>query len=141
MNNERPAKAVIYRLKEIKAGTAEKPPTVQPDGNPITVQFNPTSLKIDRNNDTSGGADTRAQRRNRPNEGHATLSLELEYDTAEGGPDGQPLDVRVRTQDLRQFTEPPKDDPKKAPPRLRFIWGKLTFDGIVTRISNTLAKE
>ena len=138
MNNERPAKAVIYRLKEIKAGTAEKPPTVQPDGNPITVQFNPTSLKIDRNNDTSGGADTRAQRRNRPNEGHATLSLELEYDTAEGGPDGQPLDVRACTQDLRQFTEPPKDDPKKAPPRLRFIWGKLTFDGIVTRISEDI---
>jgi hypothetical protein len=138
MSDERPTKAVIYRLKEIKAGTAEKPPTVQPDGDPITVQFNPTSLKIERSNDTSGGADTRAQRRHRPNEGHATLSLDLEYDTAEGGPDGEPLDVRTLTQDLRQFTDPPKNDPKKAPPRMRFIWGNLTFDGIVTRISEDI---
>jgi Contractile injection system tube protein len=138
VSDERPARAVIYRLKETKAGTAEKPPTVQPDGDPITVQFNPTSLKIERSNDTSGGAITQAQRRHRPNEGHATLSLELEYDTAEGGPDGWPLDVRSHTQDLRQFAEPPKNDPKKAPPRLRFIWGEFTFDGIVTRISEDI---
>jgi hypothetical protein len=138
--SEVPAKAQILRLKEVAKGTAEKPPTVAPDPKftPITVQFNPTSLKIDRNNDTSGGATTRAQRRNQPNEGHATLTLDLEYDTAEGGPDGQPLDVRTRTQELRQFAEPPADDPKKAPPRMRFLWGKFSFDGIVTRIGEEI---
>ena len=138
MSEQRPAKAKIYRLKETKAGTAEKPPTVTVDGHPIPVQFNPTSLKIDRNNDISGGPTTRSQRRHRPNEGHATLSLELEYDTAEGGTDGKPLDVRTRTQDLRQFAEPPKDKPKQAPPRLRFVWGSFTFDGIVTRIGEEI---
>jgi len=135
---ERPAKAVLYKLTETKAGTAEKPPTVKVDGGPIPVQFNPTSLKIDRTNDSSGGPDTRAQRRNRPNEGHATLTLDLEYDTAEGGPDGRPLDVRMRTQDVRQFAEPPKNKPKQAPPRLRFVWGSFTFDGIVTRIGEEI---
>ena len=138
MSGELPAKAVIYRLKVIKAGTAEHPATVQTDGNAIPVQFNPTSLKLDRNNDTSTGSTTRAQRRQMPNEGHVTLALELEYDTAEGGPDGQPLDVRMRTQDVRQFAEPPKSDPKKAPPPLRFIWGQFQFDGIVTRYSEDL---
>ena len=101
------------------------------------MQFNPTSLKLDRNNDTSGGATTRAQRRNQPNEGHATLTLELEYDTAEGGPDGQPLDVRTPTQEVRQFAEPPPDAPKKAPP-LRFLWGQFSFDGIVTRVGEEI---
>jgi contractile injection system tube protein len=138
VNNELPAKAVIYRLTVIKAGTAEHPATVQTDGAAINVQFNPTSMKLDRNNDTSTGSTTRAQRRQMPNEGHVTLTLDLEYDTAEGGPDGQPLDVRRRTQDLRQFAEPPKKDPKKAPPPLRFIWGEFQFDGIVTRYSEDL---
>jgi hypothetical protein len=135
---ERPAKALIYRLTATAAGAAEQPPTVSVQGDPIPVQFNPTTLRIDRTNDTSGGLTTRAQRRHRPNEGHATLSLELEYDTAEGGPDGTPLDVRTRTQDLRQFAEPPAGAPRRAPPRMRFIWGNFRFDGIVSRINEEI---
>jgi hypothetical protein len=135
---ERPAKAVLYKLMETPTGTAEKPPTVQIDGKAIKVQFNPTSLKLQRDNNTSGGATTQAQRRNRPNEGHATLSVELEFDTAEGGPDGLPLDVRTKTQNVRQFVEPPKGAPKKAPPRIRFEWGKFRFDGIVTRLGEEI---
>jgi hypothetical protein len=80
----------------------------------------------------------RATRRNRPNEGHATLSVELEFDTAEGGPDGFPLDVRKLTQNVRQFIEPPKDAPKKAPPRIRFEWGAFRFDGIVTHLGEEI---
>ncbi|HYN56455.1 MAG TPA: hypothetical protein VES03_04565 [Motilibacterales bacterium] len=137
--SEVPAKAQILRLKETAKGTAEKPPTVAVDTTvpPISVQFNPTSLKIERSRVSSGGATSQAQRRNQPNEGHATLTLELEFDTAEGDENGQPLDVRVRTGELRQFIEPPKK-PKDPPPRLRFIWGKFSFDGIVERISEDI---
>lgn len=135
---EKPAKAKLYKLKETPTGSADKAPTVSVDGPAIPVQFNPTSLKLDRTNDTSGGATTRAQRRNRPNEGHATLTLDLEFDTAEGGPDGKPLDVRKRTEDVRQFAEPPKADGKKAPPRIRFEWGTFRFDGIVTRLGEEI---
>ena len=135
--NQRPHKARIFVLKELAAGTADKPATVKVTG-VITVQFNPTSLKIERNNDTSSGAVVRAQRRTQTNEGHAILSLELEYDTAEGGPDGKPLDVRKKTAEIRQFVEPPKDKTQKAPPRLRFVWGKLIFDGTVTRVSEDI---
>lgn len=138
MRQERPAKARIYRLKATPKGSAENSPKVDVDGDAITVQFNPTSLKIERNNPTSGGVTARAQPRQHANEGHATLSMELEYDTAEGDENGKPLDVRNLTAKLRQFTEPPQDDPKKAPPRLRFIWGKLVFDGIVERISEDI---
>jgi len=135
---EKPAKARIYRLKATPKGSAETSPKVDVDGDAITVQFNPTSLKIERNNPTSGGVTAKAQPRHHANEGHATLSLELEYDTAEGDENGRPLDVRNLTAKLRQFTEPPQDDPKKAPPRLRFIWGQFIFDGIVERISEDI---
>ncbi|HST48493.1 hypothetical protein [Jatrophihabitans sp.] len=135
---EKPAKAKLYKLTETPTGSADKPPKVSVSGPAIPVQFNPTSLKLDRTNDTSGGTTTRAQRRNRPNEGHVTLTLELEFDTAEGGPDGQPLDVRTKTADVRQFAEPPKDKPKGAPPRIRFEWGTFRFDGIVTRLGEEI---
>jgi hypothetical protein len=133
-----PAKARLYKIKEIAAGSAEKPPKVKILETPVTVQFNPTSLKLERRNDTSGGAQTAAQRRNRPNEGHITLSVELEFDTAEGGPDGKPLDVRKKTRAVRQFAEPPADDPKKAPPRIRFEWGTFGFDGIVEHLGEEI---
>jgi hypothetical protein len=137
-SDERPAKAKLYKLTETPNGSADRPPRVSVSGAAIPVQFNPTSLKLDRTNDTSGGATSRAQRRNRPNEGHATLTLDLEFDTAEGGPDGQPLDVRTKTADVRQFAEPSKDNPKGAPPRIRFEWGTFRFDGIVTRLGEEI---
>jgi hypothetical protein len=134
----RPSKARIFRLKDTPARQANQPPLVTTEGEPIHVQFNPTSMRIQRNNDTSGGATTRAQRRQQPNEGHATLSLDLEFDTAEGGPGGSPLDVRSLTGELRQFAEPPDGKAKKAPPRMRFEWGTFHFDGIVSSLTEEI---
>lgn len=134
----RPTKARIFKLKSAPQRKAETPPPVTTEGDPIYVQFNPTSLRIQRNNDTSGGATTRAQRRQQPNEGHATLSLDLEFDTAEGGPRGQPQDVRELTGRLRQFAEPPTGNPKGPTPRLRFEWGAFHFDGIVTSLAEEI---
>ena len=133
-----PVKATIQAMKAQRNGTADKPSTLQPVGDPIPVQFNPTSLKLERSNDTSTGAVTRAQRRQQPNEGHVTLSLELVFDTAEGGPDGKPMDVRTLTAGLRQFAEPDPHHPKDARPALRFMWGHFTFTGVVSRIGEEL---
>jgi len=58
-----PVKATIQAMKAQRNGTADKPSTLQPVGRPVPVQFNPTSLKLERNNDTSTGATTQAQRR------------------------------------------------------------------------------
>jgi hypothetical protein len=133
-----PVKATIQAMKAQRNGTADKPSTLVPDGRPVPVQFNPTSLKLERNNDTSTGAKTLAQRRQQPNEGHVTLSLELVFDTAEGGPDGKPMDVRVLTAGLRQFAEPDPLHPKVARPQLRFVWGRFSFTGVVSRIGEEL---
>lgn len=132
-----PAKAIIQRLAPVPNGTAEKPPTPTAK-NAFSVQFNPTSLKLQRHNNTSTGVATQAQRRQQANEGHATLSLDLIFDTAEGGPDGNPLDVRTLTGRIRQFAEPDPKAPKAAPPRLRFIWGKFSFTGLVEQITEEL---
>jgi hypothetical protein len=134
----RPTKARIFKLKATPQRKADTPPTVATEGDPIYVQFNPTSLRIQRNNDTSGGATTRAQRRQQPNEGHATLTMDLEFDTAEGGPRGEPQDVRELTGRIRQFVEPPPGKPKESTPRLRFEWGAFHFDGIVTSLTEEI---
>lgn len=133
-----PVKATIQVMKAQPNGTADKPPTLLPDGDPVPVQFNPTSLKLDRNNDTSTGAKTLAQRRQQPNEGHATLSLDLIFDTAEGGPDGSPMDVRRLTAGVRQFVEPDPQHPKDARPVLKFVWGSFVFTGLVSRLGEEL---
>jgi len=134
-----PVKAAIQAMKAQRNGTADKPSTLQPDGDPVPVQFNPTSLKLERSNNTSTGATTEVQRRQQANEGHATLSLELLFDTAEAyDRDNKPVDVRTLTAGIRKFAEPDRHHPKDAPPPLRFIWGKFKFTGVVSRIGEEL---
>ncbi len=48
--------------------------------------------------------------RQNPSATPATLTFDLEFDTAEGDASGQPVDVRDLTKAVRQFVEPPKDD-------------------------------
>jgi hypothetical protein len=132
-------KAVLYKLKDSQPAGKGKPPNVKVDGDPITVQFNPTSLRIQRqNNIDQGGTTTRTQARQNPSAQSATLTLDLEFDTAEGDGSGQPLDVRERTKDVRQFVEPNRNKPSTPPPRVLFLWGTLNFAGIVTSLSEDL---
>ena len=133
-------KAILQRLKEIPGGGADQPPRVVPDEQgDFPVQFNPTSLKITRqNNIDQGGATTSTQRRQTPSQQPATLSFDLEYDTAEGDEKGDPKDVRELTEAVRQFVEPPEDQPSDPPPRVRFIWGAFAFTGIVNQLTEDL---
>lgn len=131
--------ATLSPLKEAK-GSTKKEPLYEPEpGKSPPVQFNPTSLKLSRsNNIDKGGSTTNTQKRQVPSVQPATLTFDLEFDTAEGGDDGQPQDVRERTMDVRQFTEPLKGEGGKPPPRVRFQWGKFIFDGIVTQLTEDL---
>jgi len=132
-------KAVLYRLKAGQPAGKGKPPKVKIDGEPIAVQFNPTSLRIQRqNNVDAGGSTSRDQRRQNPSQQPATLTLDLEFDTAEGDPEGQPLDVRTLTAQIRQFVEPNPAKPADPPPRVLFLWGTLSFAGIVTQLTEDL---
>lgn len=134
------AKAVILKLKQTK-GTGKNAKTkIEPDPKgAFPVQFNPTSLKItQQNNVDTGGATTQTQRRQNPSAQSATLSFDLEFDTAEEVGEGGPVDVRTKTMIVRQFTEPPSNQGKEPPPLLKFIWGTFTFVGIVTQLTEDI---
>ncbi|MFI9386613.1 hypothetical protein [Kutzneria sp. NPDC052558] len=106
----------------------------KPTGDLITVQFNPTSLRIERNNNVnSNGKGTKTAVRTVSSVEYATLTLDLLFDTAEQG-----TDVRIKTKDVRQFIQPPTGAPGKAPPNVRFEWGNLQFDGILQHITEEL---
>lgn len=133
--------ATLVRLLKTPGKGKNARDTVAPDPKfePFKVQFNPTSLKISRqNNVDKGGSTTRTQARQNPSTQSATLSFDLEYDTAEGDGAGAAADVRTRTQQIRQFVEPNDDRPGDPPPPVRFIWGTFHFSGIVSQVTEDL---
>lgn len=78
------AKATLLRLDRKRPAKGGQPETVAPEGDPIAVQFNPTSLRLQQqSNYDRGGLNTKAQRRQYPSVQPATLSFDLEFDTAE----------------------------------------------------------
>ncbi len=135
------AKALLVALDEVK-GTGKDPKpsyTPQPKGT-YEVQFNPTSLKITRqNNQDQGASTTKSVRRQNPSTQSATLTFDLEFDTAEqADKNGVPVDVRTLTHIVRQFAEPSKAKATSPPPPVRFIWGTFIFQGLVTQLTEDL---
>jgi hypothetical protein len=116
------------------AGGSQRVTTVQ-------VQFNPTSLRVQRQTSHKrGGMLQKSQAVQYPSSQAATLSFDLEFDTAEeftqergGAP--RPVDVRTRTGPIRELVEPPSRDPAGAPSRVRFQWGTFAFQGVTTQIN------
>ena len=134
------AKAALRKVTQPK-GTGKNAKTlVEADPkDDVPVQFNPTSLKItQQNNVDTGGVTTNTQRRQNPSAQSATLSFDLEFDTAEEIREGVPVDVRTKTMVVRQFVEPPNNKGKEPPPLLKFIWGTFSFMGIVTQLTEDI---
>jgi hypothetical protein len=149
------AKAILVRLTEIKGSGKDPTPTFQPEKNgAFEVQFNPTSLRITRQNNIDHGATTtKSVKRQNPSVQPATLTFDLEFDSAEDAEpppagsqaSGTPtssgphaVDVRTKTLIIRQFAEPSNDKPTSPPPPVRFIWGTFVFTGLVTQITEDL---
>ncbi|MEU9372823.1 hypothetical protein AB0D94_03465 [Streptomyces sp. NPDC048255] len=133
------AQATLQRLKRGPSEGKDRPARVLDDGPAVPVQFNPASLRISRNNETDrGGTTTRTQKRQHPAQEGSTLTFDLEFDTAEQRSGGQYVDVRRWTALVRQFVEPPKDSPADPPPVVRFVWGTLRYNGIVTQVNEEL---
>ena len=117
------AKAELWPLKEPNGqGNGGAKRLVVDDARPnVVVQFNPASLKIERRSNTvRGGVTARMQHVQYASAEPATLTFDLEFDTAVGGDDGQAQDVREKTKPVRQFVEPPDTKTGEAPPRVRF---------------------
>jgi Contractile injection system tube protein len=110
-----------------------------PDGDPVSVQFNPATLRLSRRNNVDRtGVTTGSQKRHQPAPEASTLAFDLEFDTAEQGQTEQWVDVRRWTALVRQFVEPSTQAPKDAPPAVRFAWGTLIFDGIIDQVTEEL---
>jgi hypothetical protein len=127
-------KATISQVYDKKTG----PPPVGAQTDPLEVQFNPTTLKLQYTNESTGGATTKGPNRQNAAQGNAVLSLDLEYDTAEGDDDGNPVDVREKTKHIIALVRPPKGTKGAPPPRIKFVWGKLTFEGNVTSLTEDI---
>ncbi|MFK0252416.1 hypothetical protein [Streptomyces sp. NPDC090445] len=133
------AHATLTPLKVTGEQGPQRTPRVDEAGSPLEVQFNPTTLRISRNNNVDrGGATTRTQKAQHPAQEGSTLTFDLEFDTAEQGGAGGYVDVRQWTALVRQFVEPPAASPADAPPPVRFVWGTLRYDGIVTQVNEEL---
>jgi hypothetical protein len=85
---------------------------------------------------------TKNQQVQYPSTQAATLSFDLEFDSAEDVVEGQggeggprPVDVRVRSGRISRLTEPATKDPASAPNRVRFEWGTFAFQGVVTQLT------
>lgn len=103
-------------------------------GDPIPVQFNPTTMSLQMANSIDGTKNKGRQTRKYTGTSSTTLSLDLEFDTADEG-----TDVRKRTAEIAQFVLPSGERSKKAPPRVRFCWGTFELSGIMSSLSEELS--
>jgi Contractile injection system tube protein len=111
--------------------------TANADGSPtsVDVQFNPTSLRVQRTvSQRRSGMSRKDQQVQFSAANAATLTFDLEFDTAEEVGDSGPVSVRTRTDPIRELVEPPKGSPAGAPKRVVFEWGSFAFQGVVTQI-------
>jgi hypothetical protein len=127
--------ATIRTLRMKRVSGAKDPQPIE--GEPVRVQFNPTSLKVDRAvNVDRAGVTTESQAHQFPSVEAATLTLDLEFDTAEEGP--EPVNVQNRTAVVGQFVAPPAGGNGEAPPGIIFTWGDFSFTGVVTHLVEEL---
>jgi hypothetical protein len=137
------AKAQFGRLKKGGGGdgAGKGKRRLDPDGEPQDVQLNPTSLRLARSNNTNkqDPATAKGQTVDHPSVGRATLSFDLEFDTADEGTTLAPVSVLSKTQIVRQFVEPPKGlSASDAAPPAQFQWGRFIFQGVVTSVSEDI---
>jgi len=105
----------------------------------IAVQFNPTTMQLQLSNSVDGGTSRGRQTQQYNGTGSTQLSLDLQFDTAEEDANGSPVDVRTRTNKVRQFVLPGGTGTKQAPPRVRFRWGTFEMSGVMSSLTEELS--
>jgi len=113
------------KLQEVSADQNQSP-----IGDPVPVQFNPSSLRLKLTNQSDGGRSRGRQRRQNNGQSSTVLSMDLVFDTADEGTADAPVSVRTKTSEVEKFVLP-KQDGGETPPRLQFQWDKLIIAGIV----------
>lgn len=118
-------------LQEI---SSDNPPRELSD--PIAVQFNPTTLRLQLANQVEGGNSRGRQNRQFIGSSSTQLTLDLVFDTADEGETDAPRSVREKTALIEKFVLPRVEGTnKQAPPKIRFHWGELVIDGLVDSVN------
>lgn len=135
---EKVAKAYLVEIENYTTDVSQK----EEGTNKLEVHFNPQTLKLKfANNNTGGDQPNGASAQNTGNL-TSELSVELLFDTTEpkknGDGEEQSQDVRELTKKVAHFIMPKEGDTKNAPPRTRFQWGSLIFEGVANALEETL---
>jgi contractile injection system tube protein len=108
-------------------------------GDPIEVQFNPTTLRLALSNQIEGGNTQGRTTRQVIGANATVLSLELVFDTADEGTDDAPRSVREKTGTIERFVLPRPGsqgaNKNQVPPKVRFQWGGLVVEGVVDSVN------
>ena len=144
------------RLVELDQNLKELP---RGEGQEMTVQFNPDSLKlafanqIQNNNPSAGGSGGAAPSSSGGDQASGTsgrqfvgagttkLSVQLWFDVGASSEGEAVDDVRRLTQKVIYYITPKPlktDATKFVPPGLRFAWGSFVFDGLVDSIEESI---
>lgn len=118
----------------VKATLRELPATegAPPIGEPVNVQFNPTTLRVQISNKSAGGQQAGSQARQRPGTGEMTVSFDLIFDTADEGSTTAPVPVTRKTMTVEKFVRPRGSAPnQQTPPRVEFRWGTFLVQGVM----------
>lgn len=108
---------------------------------PVMVQFNPQTLKVNYKNQQSGNDRQGTSGVQYVGKGSTSLSVDLLFDvTRPTGNGSAPSDVRHRTREVNYFMRDLKEEKegKYIPPGVRFVWGAFLFDGVMDSMSETL---
>ncbi len=107
-------------------------PGSAPVGEPIDVQFNPTTLRVAISNKTTGGNQAGSQAKQKPGTGEVSVTFDLYFDTSDEGTTDAPVPVTRRTQIVEKFVRPRGNTPaQQSPPRVQFKWGTFLVQGVM----------
>jgi len=120
-------------LQEI--GTQPSPRPVPVPGTLITVQVNPTSLRLALTNNTDVGKSIGRPNTTFQGSSSSTLSFDMMMDTADQGTTSEPVDVQSLTAQLERFMLPKAGEPKGVPPRVLFSYGSLQVAGVMSALN------
>jgi hypothetical protein len=127
-----PQPLAVATLEEMSTA----PTNPQPVGDPIGVQFNPTTLRLAMQN----SVDMKKAFGKRPatqydGTSSSVLTFDLVFDCADEGTTESPVDVRTRVAPIEKFLLPAAGQKKSIPPRVRFTYGSLQLIGVMTALN------
>lgn len=102
---------------------------------PMTVQFNPETLKVTYSNTMASGDQSGGAAIQYVSKSSTKMSVELWFDAA-AHPEED--DVRRLTKKVNVFIVPIRQGEGMAPPAVRFSWGSFLFEGVMESMDETL---